>query len=149
LGLADDRAEPPEENVEQDREAQADHPRPGRVAVEPEGCAGAHEQQRAGAGDRPVRRLRDEVIRLGAVGGCGHESLLGVVRSAGGRDAAGCSPAALAAPPLAPSTSKKVYDSVIVARSAGAAGSTTKTTGILRTSPGCNVCLAKQKQSSF
>ena len=51
--------------------------------------------------------------------------------------------------PLAPGTSKKVYDSVMVLISAGSEASITKLTDILRVSPAANVCWVKQKQSSF
>lgn len=46
-------------------------------------------------------------------------------------------------------TSKNVYESVTVFTSSGSFLSSTKTTGISRTSCGANVCCLKQKQSSF
>src|SRR5207237_631882 len=46
-------------------------------------------------------------------------------------------------------TSKNVYESEMVARSAGASPFTRKTTGISRVSPGRRVCSVKQKHSRF
>src|SRR4029079_279320 len=130
-----------EEHRDQHAEAGKHDPRPGRVLVEPEGGAGAHQQQRARGDDRPVRRLRDEVVRPGARGGGAHRNSFDQLGLFG--TGVALSLAAL------PSTSKNVYESVIVPTSFGSAGSTMKTTGIRRVSPAASVCFRKQKQSSL
>ena len=59
-------------------------------------------------------------------------------------------PSAVAAEVTLPAgTSKNVYESVTVFTSSGNFLSSTKTTGMSRTSCGAKVCCLKQKQSSF
>ena len=143
LRFADHRAEPAEQHDEQHQKACADEPWPVADAVDPAGRAEREQEQRARARDGPVRRMRHVVMRLGARCRCAHVipwlslNVPGRPQSASGHQL-----------PL-PSTSKNVYDSEIVVSSRGAEGSTTNTTGIFRDSPGCSVCLVKQKQSSL